>query len=136
MIEEQNSLSAEEIKQLAMDICEGQVFTSQQCESEMEVRMCFPVLLFVARPKKSKDETQHQYVERIRSYNRTMKLLENAGMVYEYYSKAGPMAINGKPIFFSCKIFPKASMNELTLEVNKYQELRKGFLDQAPEAKG
>jgi len=37
----------------------------------------------------------------------------NIGAVYEYYAKAGPLAVNGMPTFFSAKFVPAESMEAL-----------------------
>lgn len=43
----------------------------------------------------------------------------NAGAVYEYYTEAGPMSVNGRPTFFSCRFMPKESLPALQDEVER-----------------
>lgn len=79
-------LTNDEIKQLAEDMYKGLIFTDKHLRAKEELSMVF--LPFVFMGKEFIDE-----------------LNENPpGMIYEYMDKAGPMAVNGMPIFLSLKM--------------------------------
>jgi hypothetical protein len=92
---------------LAEDIYNGDVFTDRHCRDSDEVKSVFMVLFFMDAAMR----------ERLR--------LNPPGMVYEYNDKAGPMAVNGKPNFFSMRML---SLEEATRVMGIYQMLvnRKG----------
>lgn len=54
------------------------------------------------------------------------KLLRS-GMVYEYMSEAGPMAINGCPMFMSFRLLAEEDLGMLLDLIAKQVELRKNF---------
>jgi len=71
--------SKEELKQFVLDVCDNRVYLLQQEEDHRS----FTVLSLMS-------PMPHDY-------------LENVGAVYEHMDKAGPLAINGRPMFLSCK---------------------------------
>lgn len=75
------------IRRLVLDICDGRVFTSMGLEPE-EIRSSFMVLALAEKGQ----------------------IPEDAAMVWESLNKAGPLAINGRPCFFSCHFETKEVM--------------------------
>lgn len=55
--------------------------------------------------------------------------VNNIGMVYEYYGKEAPLAVNGKPMFFSAHVLTKEDTNRF-LEIYSRYELKRQELDQ------
>jgi hypothetical protein len=53
-----------------------------------------------------------------------MKYINNIGLIYEYISNAGPMGINGKPIFMSCRFLTKEDTTKMFEYFDKYKEIR------------
>lgn len=87
-----------ELRQLALDVADGKVYTDRHGEDAIEsFRMLFA--LMSGRPKH----------------------LEQWGMVYEYLDKAGSRAINGRPSFFSCKIL---HVDDVPLFLDFYRQAR------------
>jgi len=75
--------SDDEIKQLAVDLHAGKIFTSNHCQRSEDVRLVFMTTVFMS--------AEHwQFYED-----------NNITVLYEYMDKAGPRAINGMPNFFS-----------------------------------
>ena len=89
-------LEKSEIRRLAMDIADGKVFASWMLRdglADSSFGMVFmPVLL--GGPPFSE--------EALEADPRFPKGMNTPCAFYEYYDKAGPRAINGYPIFFSC----------------------------------
>ena len=92
----------QDLKKLAKDLVDGKVFLSSDPK---EIQMCFMVLLFAD----SKD------------------IPPDLAAVYEYYSEAGPMACNGKPMFMSARLLVKNDMDQLRLLVDQYKEMVNGW---------
>jgi len=49
------------------------------------------------------------------------------GMIYEYYDKAGPRGINGKPIFSSCQLMSKGDADKFVEIYKEYCKAREEF---------
>lgn len=75
----------EELKQIALDMLHGKIFTDRHCKDLNELRSSF-LILALMDPE-------------------TMKKMEEdkINFVYEYYDQAGPRSANGRPIFLSCR---------------------------------
>jgi hypothetical protein len=92
---------------VALEIVEGKIFGSWQLTNpDIELRLVFVVLLFC----KKEDMPEDAYV------------------VYEYMANAGPGAINGLPIFYSCYFMTKAEFETVSNYVEEIKKLRKSFL--------
>lgn len=50
--------------------------------------------------------------------------LESIGMIYEYISQAGPMCLNGGPIFMSLRMLNKVDTSKVWNYYEKYKEIR------------
>ena len=77
------SLTDEEIKKLADDIYKGLVFTDRHIDNPNDVPRVFAALMLMGE----------EQIDELKA--------NPPGMIYEYMEKAGPMGINGMPIFFS-----------------------------------
>lgn len=81
-----NRLSEEEIKRLALDIYRDKVFLSSMIDHSKDYMTVFIPLVFGAWENLTRNGHEH------------------LGVFYEYYDRAGPMSINGFPMFFSFKV--------------------------------
>lgn len=98
-------LTDKALRKLALEIVEGKVFGSWMLHDlSRELQTTFMVLLFCDR------------------------MPDNIGEVYEYYSEAGPMACNGKPTFFSCRMLAQEDTAPLNVYIKQIQEQRKAFM--------
>ena len=100
----------EELNELAKDIAMGHVFCSyflSPAEQESLLGMIFMPILFGA----------------LKDYSEEM--IKDIGFICEYYDKAIPRSINGKPIFMSCKLVSKADMNRIIGKVQKIKKMLK-----------
>lgn len=95
-----------------MDIVSGKIFGSWQLTNpDIELKLVFMVLVFA----KKEDMPEDAYV------------------VYEYMANAGPGAINGLPIFFSCYFLSKADFEEVSGYVEEIKKLKQLFLQDNDE---
>ena len=93
----------EELKQLALDISEGKVFTDRHLSDVRDLSAVLMPLAFL-------DEAG---IEKLKA--------DDPGMVYEYMDKAGPMAVNDMPCFFSMRLL---SRDEAKKVGEYYRELK------------
>lgn len=96
------SMTDDEIKQLAEDMYKGIVFTDRHIQIKEELLSVFAVLVLM-------DQEQLDKLKR-----------NPPGMIYEYLDKAGPMAVNGMPIFFSFKM---ASIDDTKKILERYNNI-------------
>lgn len=102
--EKYGHMTDQEIKQLAEDIYKGLVFTDRHVQTSDDVSRVFMTLVLMG--KELSDE-----------------LKENPpGMIYEYMDKAGPMAINGMPMFLSCRLASIDDTKKVFEHYNKIKE--------------
>jgi hypothetical protein len=80
-------MTADEIKDFVMGWCDGKIFTDRHCHQERDITMVFMVLALGGIPEGWTEE--------------------NLGLIWEWMDKAGPMAVNGMPTFFSCHMMHK-----------------------------
>lgn len=80
------SMANEEIKKLAEDMYKGLIFTDRNIQSNEEIQTVFMPLALMGE----------ELVGKLRK--------NPPGMIYEYLSEAGPMSINGMPMFLSFKM--------------------------------
>ena len=96
-----NSVGQEKLDELAKDIAMNKIFTSahmREADWATVMGMVFmPLALGAFAPKKKKEfevgALQEEEME-----------LQDIGLFYEYWDKAGPRSINGYPIFWSCSV--------------------------------
>jgi hypothetical protein len=79
-------MTNDEIKKLAEDMYKGLIFTDRNIETKEDLPMVFLPLTLMGK----------ELIDELRE--------NNPGMIYEYLNMAGPMAVNGMPIFTSFKI--------------------------------
>jgi len=53
--------------------------------------------------------------------------LQNLGVIYEHYSKAGPRSVNGQPIFFSCCILSRSDWQRASAAIVRELERRENM---------
>ena len=96
-----------EIKDIAKSIYRNEIWTDSHCKSVDEIRLSFALLVLM-------DKKQ-------------CKLLEDAGMIYEYYDKAVPgRYANGMPIFFSFYIVNKSDSKKIWEEYDRIKSAVEG----------
>jgi hypothetical protein len=84
-----------ELKQIAKDLFTDKIFSDRHLSSEYEITNSFPILLLMR--KKDVEKMNKSGVD----------------FIYEYYDKAMPMGVNGKPIFFSCHTLTKPETKKM-----------------------
>lgn len=105
-------LTDKDRRQLALDIVEGRVYGSWMMRNlARELVSTFIVLLFADR------------------------LPEHVGEIYEYYKEAGPLAVNGRPMFYSCRFLAKEDTGPVHEYVQLLQAQRKAFTDSTDDSK-
>ena len=99
----------EELRQIALDMFKGLVFSSYHCKSAREISMVFmPLLLlddFIS--KEIKDN--------------------KVNFIFEYGDKASPRRINGKPIFFSFSYLLPDEEAKMFTFYNKFKEMEEAI---------
>jgi len=101
--EKHRPMTGQEIKQLAEDMYKGLVFTDRHVQTPDDIQMVFLPLVLMG--KELSEELQKNL----------------PGMIYEYVDKAGPMAINGMPVFTSFKM---VSMDDTKKVFEHYHKIR------------
>ena len=97
-----------------MDIVDGKVFTDKHIpdnQQHMLTRVFIPLML--------------GGLEQINQDG----LLDNVGMIYEYYSEAGPRGINGMPIFMSFRYLTVADAKRTFEFYDDYLKLKASFYE-------
>ncbi len=82
-------ISDEEVKKIAEDIYKGLIFTDRHISNPNDLTSVFMVLMFM----------EEKDINRFKN--------NPPGLIYEYMDKAGPMTINGNPIFMSMQLLSK-----------------------------
>lgn len=99
-------LSNKDIAKLALEIYRGEIFTDRHIregEGQDVLGMIFMPLIMM-------NDDQRQ------------ELIDNPpGLVYEYRASAGPRAINGYPMFSSCRFLAQEAADKVW---KKYKEIR------------
>ena len=95
-------LPPEQLSQLAKDIMGGQVFIADQLP-EHSVHLLPNIFVSLGLGGLSSLSEEDR---------------EDIGFIYEYLNQAGPLGINGYPMFFSCKLLGKEDTKVL------YEKLR------------
>jgi len=108
-----------ELRQLAMDIVNGHVFTSRhirESRQDMMGMVFMPVLFMTPEQQKEWEEAE-------------------ITLIYEYLSKAGQRSINGYPIFMSCNSLDKTDDAKVWELVREAEIKAKEFLDPPKRSK-
>lgn len=141
----------EDLKKIAKDLYNGLIFCDRQCPND--IMSVFMVLLFMGprQPESPKhpndpnsvqnsrdnalydvlqrDADQAKYEEDMKWYKVECKYyeevqLKSIGLVYEYLSERGPMAVNGKPTFFSLRLLNHDDTKKMFEYYEQYKEIR------------
>jgi hypothetical protein len=106
-------LSDDELREFVNDFTSGLIFSNVHFRSAEEEKSLlgsvFMPLVFGALSRYSVEEIQ------------------NIGLMYEHINKAGPMAINGYPIFFSMRLMHKDDWDRARIAIQAETERRKGI---------
>jgi hypothetical protein len=146
---EHNIRTEEELKEIVRGVYDCKYFTSLHCENHM-VGSIFMVAMFMGAPpskpsfptpvgdirkdRKHKllhfddlDQWEKDMVEYENDTPKREEYFKNIGMLFEENSKAGPMAINGYPMFMSCQILSMDDTKRFIEMYNKYVKMREDF---------
>jgi len=145
------SLTDEELKKISMDLYNGKIYTDRHCPKDI-ISVFMPLVFMGPKsptpPKhpndnikiddkrdntlydllqRKSDEIKYKkdiilYEQEKKDYD---KYLESIGLVYEYISEAGPMCINGHPIFMSIRFLNIEDTKKMFDYHDKYMEIRK-----------
>jgi hypothetical protein len=100
--------SDEELKKLALDYYKGLIFSDRQCRTPEDARSVFMILFFMN--KKQLEALQKNPPK----------------LIFEYYDKATPMAVNGYPTFFSCSFLSEEEFKKFA----EFYDKIKGSVDE------
>ena len=101
MKKKQEKITDEELKQLAIDIAEGRVFTSNSVQNDY-LDMVFMPLLFL------NNDQRKELIEK------------EPAFFYEYIDKASPRSVNGMPCFTSFRYLPSSDLKRLNEFYTRY----------------
>lgn len=107
-------LPDDKLRKLAVDFSEGKIFTDRHVKNTNDISGVFMPIALGAFADCDKE------------------YLEDIGLIYEELGKAGPLAVNGMPTFFSCRLLGKEQTNQLSAMVDKLREAKKEFLTPKP----
>jgi hypothetical protein len=96
-------LTDAEIKEIAVGIHNGSIFTDRHCKNQSDVGLVFTAI------KLGGMEAAVQMVK------------AQVGMVYESMDKASPHSVNGMPTFLSCNSINRTDADRV---FDKYQEIK------------
>lgn len=98
-----------ELRQIAMDLGDGKIFTDRHLRHPEELPLVFMVIPLGA----FKNFTEEQR--------------KNIGLVYEYYDQAGPGSANGYPLFMSLRMLTREETEQMIGYYKEYMELKNKF---------
>lgn len=93
-----------ELRQFVLDYCDGRVFTDRDIPKGMKPTQIFIVLAF--------GKIEKAYLKKV-------------GMVWEHVRRAGPMAVNGCPMFFSAHLMHVEDVKRIAPAVAREMKRRK-----------
>lgn len=128
----------EQLKEIVRNVYDCKTFTSLQCKgNESSV---FMIMMFIGNPPLAPDDSDNirknrknklEYMNNCQIYEEETEIREdyikNIGMLYEDYSKAGSLSVNGYPTFFSCSILSIDDTKRFIDLYIRYEKLRKEF---------
>ena len=119
-----------DLKEIAKDIYNNLIFTDRHCRGS-ELTQRFMCLMFMGPGMSSDDSVEGKRDNKIydilekeieeKYYN---EYINKIGMIFEYYSKAGPMALNGGPMFMSHSTLNKEDAEKVWEYYDKYKTIR------------
>lgn len=103
----------EELKNIAIDLYHGKIFTDRDIteESNMSLGQVFLPIALGAFSECTEED------------------LKQIGLIYEYFSEAGPRSCNGLPGFFSFKLLSRTQFETAMEYLTEYHKLQKGFIN-------
>ena len=105
----------EEVRELALALFKGEIFTSAHLRNQSDVTMVFmPIALGCFSPQG--DNNAEKFIDEVNS----RPVIEDIAVVYEYMSKAGPRSINGYPCFTSLSFLNKEDWKRV---LEKHKEI-------------
>ncbi len=96
-----------ELKQVAKDLWAGKIFCDRQIPEHDKSLLLSIFMPLIFMDKKT-----------IKSMQR-----EKISLIYEYYDRAGPRAINGYPMFMSCHTMTEPEAKKMFEYYEKFKEL-------------
>lgn len=96
-------MTSDEIKKLAEDMYKGLIFTDRHLKNMEELQMVFMPLALMGQ----------DLIDELHK--------NPPGIIYEYLDKAGPMAVNGMPMFLSLKM---ASIDDAKKVFEHYHKIK------------
>lgn len=128
----------EQLKEIVRNVYDCKTFTSLQCKgNESSV---FMIMMFIGNPPLAPDDSNNirknrknklEYMNNCQIYEEETEIREdyikNIGMLYEDYSKAGSLSVNGYPTFFSCSILSIDDTKRFIDLYIRYEKLREEF---------
>lgn len=102
------SLTEKEIADLANDMYRGMIFTDRHVQRPEDVPSVFMPLIFMRK----------EFIEKLKA--------NPPGMIYEYFSEAGPRSINGMPIFWS---FRMINIEDTKKVIERYNKIKHAVED-------
>ena len=96
----------EELKQIAMDLYQGKIFTDRHLSKSEDAFLVFTVLSLGGFSEFSDED------------------LEDIGLMFEYLDKAGPRSINGYPMFLSLRLL---NQHDTKIVFDFYKKIKESF---------
>lgn len=103
---------SKQLKQIAVDIVDGKVFTSMHLEPHDMELLSLVFMPFAFDGLKDFPPEKR----------------DNIVLVYEYLKDAGPRSINGHPMFFSCNFIYSWEADEFWGYYEEYSKQKENFL--------
>jgi len=100
--------SDEELREFVLGCCDGRILTSAQVPAGRLHLVFLPIALGAL-------------------HECTKEFLESIGVVYEWRDKAGPLAINGLPQFFSANLLHREDWAKALPAILREEERRKSI---------
>lgn len=88
-------MTDDELKQIAVDLHGGKIWSDLHCKSLEDLKMSF-LIVGLMGPEDLKKMQE-----------------EDVDFIYEYLSEAGPRSVNGMPIFFSMRTLTKPDAEKM-----------------------
>lgn len=146
------SKEEKELKKIARDLFDGKIYTNRHCNGHEIMSRFMPLMFMGPKPPTSpkhpndnnsvennrdnsiydllqREKDQEKYEEDLKWYDVEMKYyrekqLESIGLIYEYMSEAGPMGLNGGPMFMSMRLLNKKDTEKMFSFYEEYKKLR------------
>ena len=146
------SKDEKDLKKIARDLYDGRIYTDRHCNQHEIMSRFMPLMFMGPQPPTAphhpnskdsvennrdnaiydiiqRDNDQKEYEENLKWYEIEMKYykeeqLESIGLIYEYMDKAGPMAMNGGPMFISMHLLNKEDTDKMFSFYENFKKLR------------